>query len=350
MKALFQCGRNTRLAETGFAGDQDDLAVPRLGAFPAPHQQPDLLVAANQWAKRRPAQCLEPARDDARTQHLPGRHRRGEALDLDGAEIPVFEELADQPARYRANDDRVGLGQGLQTGGEVRCFADDRLLLRRAFADQIADHHQPGGDTDASSQLAGFDREATDTLDDSKPRADCMLRIVFVGSRVAEIDQDAVTHILGDKALEPGDHFSDGTVVSGDDLAQILGIEPRGKCGRADEIAEHHRQLPTLGFGCCRHGSTERGDAGQKLAAMADRHDADLLEILRCQLRQYLGIDRVVAKRCFVLLHADAVEPGCDVHARLPAAALAAQVYLTAIKSRGREISAAARRRGLRGA
>jgi len=31
--------------------------------------------------------------------------------------------------------------------------ARDRLFLRRAVADQIADNHQPGGDPDAGSQL-----------------------------------------------------------------------------------------------------------------------------------------------------------------------------------------------------
>jgi len=37
-------------------------------------------------------------------------------------------------------------------------------------------------------------------------------------------------------------------VIPGDDLAQILGIEPRREFGRANQIAEHHRQLPSLGL------------------------------------------------------------------------------------------------------
>jgi len=41
---------------------------------------------------------------------LPRRHRPGDALHLDGAEIAVFEEIADQPARARGDDDRVRLG------------------------------------------------------------------------------------------------------------------------------------------------------------------------------------------------------------------------------------------------
>jgi len=45
--------------------------------------------------------------------------------------------------------------------------------------------------------------------------------------RIAEIDQNAVTHILGDKAGEAGDRVGDAAVIGADDLAQILGIEPR---------------------------------------------------------------------------------------------------------------------------
>jgi hypothetical protein len=83
---------------------------------------------------------------------------------------------------------------------------------------------------------------------------------------------------------------------------------------------------------------------------MSDEIDTKVPEVVGGQFRQHRGVDRIVAKRRFVLLHSEAVEPGCDVHARLPAAAVAARVYLTAIKSCGREISAAGRRRGSRDA
>jgi hypothetical protein len=99
-------------------------------------------------------QGLEPARDGTRTQDLPGRHRRGDALDLNRPEVTVLEEIADQPACARGDHDRFGLGQGLQTGGKVWRFADDRLFLRRAFADQIADDDQPGGDPDTRLQAS----------------------------------------------------------------------------------------------------------------------------------------------------------------------------------------------------
>jgi hypothetical protein len=98
-----------------------------------------------------------------RAQHLPDRYRSGDALDLDDAEFTVLEEIACQPSRARGDDDGVRLCEGLQTGGEGRRFADDRLFLRWTFADQIADDHQPLGDPDARLELDGFDIEVPDT-------------------------------------------------------------------------------------------------------------------------------------------------------------------------------------------
>jgi hypothetical protein len=47
------------------------------------------------------------------------------------------------------NDNRVRLGESLQSGCEVRRLADDAALLRLFGADQIADDHEPGGDPDS---------------------------------------------------------------------------------------------------------------------------------------------------------------------------------------------------------
>jgi len=117
-----------------------------------------------------------------------------------------------------------GSARALQPGGEVRRFADDRLFLRRALADQIAHHHQPGGDPDARLQLGRLDIETSDRVDQSQPRPDRPLGVVLMSARVAEIDEHAVAHILGDKPVEPGDDFGHGTVIRGDDLAQILRV------------------------------------------------------------------------------------------------------------------------------
>jgi len=179
-------------------------------------------------------QSLEAAGDGSRTQNLPGRHRRSDAFDLDRAEIAVFEEITDQPACARGDHDRVWLGQVLQPGGEVWCLAHDRSLLRRAFPDQIADDHQPGGDPDARLQFDGIDMEAADGVDSAQPRPYRPLGVVLMRLRVAEINQNAVAHIPGDEATGSGDDFGSGAVIRGDDLAHILGIQPRGECSRTD--------------------------------------------------------------------------------------------------------------------
>ena len=227
MEAFLQCRDDARLSDAGFAGNQHDLPVARLGALPAPQEQVHFLVAANQGGQRRSAQCFEPARNDTRTQHLPSLNRPRNALDLDGAEIVVFEEVADQPPSAGRDHHRVRLRQSLQAGGEVRRLADDRLLLCRARTDQIADHHQPSGDPDSRLQLDGFDIEAADRIDRAQPGPDRPFSIILMCSREAKIDQYAVAHVPGDEAIEPGDDFGDGAVIGGDDLAQILGIEPR---------------------------------------------------------------------------------------------------------------------------
>jgi hypothetical protein len=53
----------------------------------------------------------------------------------------------------------------LQPRREVGRLANDRLLLGRALADQIADNYQSGGDADARLELDGFDVEASDSVD-----------------------------------------------------------------------------------------------------------------------------------------------------------------------------------------
>src|SRR5262249_28228621 len=106
------------------------------------------------------------------------------------------------------------------------------------------------------------------------------LSIIFMRLRITEIDQHAVAHVSGDEAIEPGDDFGDGAVVGGDDLAQILWIESRRQLGRADEVAEHHRQLPAFGIGG-RGGGPRGGVTNPVAAGGAARSEAIAARSLR---------------------------------------------------------------------
>src|SRR5580693_6497355 len=119
-----------RLANARFARDQDDAALAGLRLLPAPSQQPQLLVAVDEWRARR-AQRLETALGSALAHYPCGFDRYGEAFDLDRAEILVVEQPAGQPPRARRDHHRPWLGQRLQPRRQVWRLADDRLLLRR---------------------------------------------------------------------------------------------------------------------------------------------------------------------------------------------------------------------------
>jgi hypothetical protein len=140
--------------------------------------------------------------------------------------------------------------------------------------------------------------------------------------RIAEINQDSVAHIAGDKPAKTLDDLCDAAMVSADDPAQILGIEPRGQRRRTDQIAEHHRQLSPLCFGGnrwrglgqgLRRLRPERGDCLEHDFAMTEQ-DTDFLEIGLAQLGQDLQLDGVIAKCPRVPLERQTAQPRRNIH------------------------------------
>src|SRR5262245_9382009 len=91
---LEQRRRQTRLADAGFAGKQDDAPLALLRLLPPMQQQLQLLVAAQQGSDASLAQSLEPAFRRAAPEDLPGVHRLGEALEGYCTEVKIVEQLA----------------------------------------------------------------------------------------------------------------------------------------------------------------------------------------------------------------------------------------------------------------
>ena len=76
----------------------------------------------------------------------------------------------------------------------------------RFLADLITDDHRSGGDADPHRELdPGGPRDRGiqlgHRLDDVETGPHRPLGFVLMGARVAEIDQDAIAHILRDKAV-----------------------------------------------------------------------------------------------------------------------------------------------------
>ena len=162
----------------------------------------------------------------------------------------IFEQIADQVAGRLRNDDRPGVGRRLQARRQIRDVAHHRRLARRSGADVIAHDHEAAVDADADLEgagRAGQGVEARDRIDEGQARPDRPLGVGFIGLRVAEIDQGAVAHIAGDKAVECGDQAAGQFVKVGDDLAEIFGVKPLAQRRRPDQVDEHHGHEPALG-------------------------------------------------------------------------------------------------------
>ena len=221
-------------------------------------------------------QCLEPAFGAALANHPEAADGLAEALERSRAEIVDIEQAAEQASRAFGDDDPFGRGQLLQARGEVRRLADHRFLRGRPAADEIADDHGPGGDPDPRGQGARVrGMQTAHRLDRRKARPDRALGLVFVRPGPAKIGHDPVTHELGDMSFEAGDLVGHRVLVGVDDLAHLLGVEPRAERRRAHEVDEHHRELAPFGPQPCRRRGLDiresrRGGLGNRSAQRGD--------------------------------------------------------------------------------
>jgi hypothetical protein len=153
--------------------------------------------------------------------------RVGIALHRLASEVAQPEQVAQQAAGGAGEDDLSGFRQRLQACGEVGGLAYHRLLLRRAFADEIADHDKSGGNADAHGEpLRSTGLQARHRRCYFQPRPHRPLGVILMRPRIAEIGQHPVAHEFGDKAVVARDDTGNGVMIGADLLAQFLGVEP----------------------------------------------------------------------------------------------------------------------------
>jgi hypothetical protein len=223
-----------RLADAGFAREQDNLAGPGPGRAQTVEQQGVLRCPADEVGEPT-TRRLEAAFRHGDVFDREGVDRLGKALCCLPAEIGQPEQIADQAAGGAGEDDLPGSRKSLQARREVGGLADHCLLLRRAFANQIADDDKPGGDADADGEpLRSTGRQARHRRCYFQPGPHRPLGVVLMGSRVAEIGEHTVAHVFCDEPFEAPDDISDSAMVRSEDLAQIFGIKARRERRRAD--------------------------------------------------------------------------------------------------------------------
>ena len=115
-------------------------------------------------------------------------HRRGNAFEVPRPKVLKLEEGAEKSSRAVGDDDCTRLGDPLQSCRKVWGLPDNATFLSFARADQVADHNEPGRNTDPHLQgRADIRRELRNRLDQIEPGANCALGIVLMRLGVAEI-------------------------------------------------------------------------------------------------------------------------------------------------------------------
>ncbi len=157
---------------------------------------------------------------------LEGLDRRCETLQFESPEIAIGEQATGDPLRGLGDDDGVGRGNRLQPGGQVRGFADDIALPRRALADQIADHDETGGDADPRLHpRIVWQFDAAYFRQDADCGANGTLCRILEGTGKTEIGQNAIAHELGDEAAVSPDRAGGGVLIAPDQTAEQFGVD-----------------------------------------------------------------------------------------------------------------------------
>ena len=222
-----QCGGERRLADSRLAGEQHHLSMPALRLLPSAAQQADLLVAADELRRRARGGGLGLVGRLQLAADGIGLYRIGDALEAVRAEVTVLERVTGQLARQFGDDDRVRLGECLQSRGEVGGLADRGLWL---IAFTVADDDEACRNTDPHRELmARFEpRHRVDQIERSVQRAP---RIIAMATRPAEIHHHAVAEELREVAVVALDDLPRRGLVTAHQLAQILRVErARQRC------------------------------------------------------------------------------------------------------------------------
>ena len=239
-----------RLADPGLADDVRDAECPGPRLAPAARQHLQLLAPPHEGAE-------PPAHGGVEAGGM-GLHPV-EPVHALGLRLPLDVSLAEgrrlgrglhQPPGGLGDENRAGLGEGLEAGREVHRVAH-RLELRPRVPADGAHHDGPGVDADprAGAQAAlGLDlgAEGVHALLDLDGSPAGPERRVLQGHRGPEERQDAVARELLHRALVAVDDSGHQFVDAPHELIHGLFPEPLGHGRVALEVGEEHGHLPPL--------------------------------------------------------------------------------------------------------
>ena len=103
--------------------------------------------------------------------------------------------------------------------------------------DQVLDLGARWAAAEVDADIAALDQRVKDA------------RAAFDQAQAAlQPDQQAIAQEPCEKAVISRQYGGTGFLIGADDCMHFFRIETRGERGRADKVAEHHRQLAALGY------------------------------------------------------------------------------------------------------
>ena len=241
----------------------------------------------------------------------------------------------------RGQPDRSGARQLLHPAGQMDGRADRIVVHAEVVADRADQDFarmqaDPGADLDAAgaAQLGRLDVHGA--LDRQRRKAGAH-GVVLMRDRRAEQRHDAVAKDPVDGTLVTVDavhHHAERRIQNAPGVLRVGVLDQRE---RALDVGEQHGDLLALALERCaraqdtlgqvpRHAGFERRrrlalagriqirNGGEQLLAVAERRDAELLQIVRRERAQDLGVDVVRRESFGILAEAVTLQPGADVH------------------------------------
>ncbi len=138
---------DARFANSGFAGQQNHLALALSGLAPPVQQELQFMGAAHQGREIWRSHRREPAFRVDRPDDPPNPNGVGETPQLTGSQVFIDESLAQELAGAVGDQHLVHRRHALQARREIGRHTDDQFLGGGALAGYIADHDETRCDT-----------------------------------------------------------------------------------------------------------------------------------------------------------------------------------------------------------
>ena len=250
-----------RLPDAGLTDQRHELrrSLPR-AAGERPLQDLKLVDPADEWQPGVGDGLTDPR---SRPERLPQRHRLRLALDLDGRQLLVVDDVPCRPPGRLADDHRARLGCSLKPRGRVDHVARDHSLAKlRARGGRH--HGRAGIDADANREPQTLLLvQLVDSVQEREACSHGALRIVLVDCGRAERRHHGIANEFLDGPAEPLDLTSTARVVRRETRLNLFRVGTVRSGREADEITEEDGDA--LALTCLR--CTGLGELGAALPA-----------------------------------------------------------------------------------